>query len=85
MLSIAQRISSSDWTSAIRTWPSPDGPKAAPGVTMTPDFSSSSRQNCTESVYPSGRLAQTNIVAGLLSTFHPIAVSPSQRMSLRLR
>ncbi len=44
------RICSGGWTRAKRTWPSPRGPKATPGVQRRPVFSTSSRQKAPESV-----------------------------------
>ena len=81
--SIARRISGSSWTSAMRRYPRPEGPKALPGVMSTPVLASSSWANAWSSVRPPGSLAQTNIVARDRSTGQPIAVRPSQRMSRR--
>ena len=41
---------SSSWTRARRTYPSPDGPNALPGVTITPARSISSMTNASEQV-----------------------------------
>ncbi len=60
----------------MRTCPSPEGPKLAPGVTTTPAFSMSSSQNAMESVRPPGSLAHTNIEPCALGRSQP---SPQDR------
>ena len=52
MAATASRMRSGGMVSAMRQKPSPDGPKLAPGVTMTPDASMSSSAKAIESVRP---------------------------------
>ena len=76
---------SSSTTSAIRTKPSPAGPKPIPGETETPASSMRRRENSSEPRWrsPSGMGAQANMLAWGVGNAQPASRKEASSASRR--